>query len=135
MRLRYSLLALFAVSGAACGGATSPSYGGNNPPPGGGGGGISGSVSISNTAYSPSSITVKAGATVTWTNMDPVTHSVMSDNVGAFGGDLAGTMPSMDPYSPPTGGGTFQATFSTQGSYAYHCRYHTTMHGTVTVTP
>ena len=132
MRLRYSLVALFAVSGAACGGATSPSYGGNNPPGGGGGGGIAGNVSISNTAYAPSTITVKAGATVTWTNMDPVTHSVTSDASQFTGGDLAGTMP--DPYGGMGGGGTLQITFPNTGSYKYHCSYHATMHGTVTVT-
>ena len=125
MLLRYGLLALTI---AACGGAESIGGGG------GGGGGFSASVAISSTAYAPGNVSVKAGGTVTWTNNDPVTHSVTSDASGTFNSDLAGTMPSMDPYSPPTGGGSFQHTFASPGSYAYHCNYHPSMHGTVTVT-
>jgi len=129
MVLRYGLLALTL---AACGGATSPPSGGYKPPPGGGGG-SGASVAIANTSYSPSSITVKAGTTVTWTNNDAVTHSVTSD-AGAFaGGDLSGTM--MDPYGGMSGGGSLRVTFTSAGTYNYHCNYHTVMHGTVTVNP
>jgi len=132
MLLRYGLLALTL---AACGGAESIGY---QPPSGGGGGGgggLSASVTIADTSYSPTNVSVRAGGTITWTNNDPVTHSVTSDVVGAFGSDLSGTMPSMDPYSPPSGGGKFAHNFATAGTYAYHCNYHATMHGTVTVTP
>jgi len=130
MLLRYGLLALTI---AACGGAESIGGGGGGGR--GSGGGFSASVAISSTAYSPGDVSVKAGGAVTWTNNDPVTHSVTSDASGTFNSDLAGTMPSMDPYSPPTGGGTFQYTFASPGSYPYHCIHHATMHGTVTVTP
>ena len=136
MGLRYSLLAL---SLAACGGATSPSGGSYTPPPpgggggGGSGGGLSASVTISDNAYSPSGVTVKAGGTVTWTNTDAVTHSVTSDAAGFSGGDLGGT--TTDPYGGMSSGGRLQATFGSAGTYAYHCNYHATMHGTVTVTP
>ena len=135
MRLRYSL---FALTLAACSGATSPSGGGYTPPPpgggGGGGGGLSASVTISGTAYSPSGVTVKAGGTVTWTNTDPVTHSVTSDAAGTFGADLSGTMPDPSGYGTMAGG-KFSQTFGSAGTYAYHCNYHSTMHGTVTVSP
>jgi len=136
MGLRYSLLAL---SLAACGGATSPSGGSYTPPPpgggggGGSGGGLSASVTISDNAYSPSGVTVKAGGTVTWTNTDAVTHSVTSDASSFSGGDLGGT--TTDPYGGMSSGGSLQTTFGSAGTYAYHCNYHATMHGTVTVTP
>jgi len=132
MLLRYGLLALTLT---ACGGAESVGY---KPPPGGGGGGgggggFSASVSISGTAYAPGDVSVKAGGTVTWTNNDPVTHSVTSDATGGFTSDLSGTM--TDPYGGMGGGGSFQHTFSSAGTFTYHCNYHATMHGTVTVTP
>ncbi|SRR5712691_787274 len=129
MVLRYGLLALTL---AACSGSTSPSYGGSPKPPPGGGGNMA-SVAIANTAYAPSSITVKAGTTVTWTNDDGVTHSVTSDAGTFAGGDLSGTM--MDPYGGMTAGGSLKVTFTTAGTYDYHCNYHAAMHGMVTVSP
>ena len=77
-------------------------------------------VSIEGFAFNPSSITVPAGTTVTWTNNDSVTHTVTSDS-GAFdSGNLAP-------------GKTFTFTFSQPGSFAYHCKIHTSMHATVVV--
>jgi len=70
--------------------------------------------------YTPSTITVTAGTTVTWTNKDNVTHSVTSDTGLFESGDLSK-------------GDTFQYTFSTKGSYDYHCRFHVAMTGTVIV--
>jgi plastocyanin len=32
-------------------------------------------------------------------------------------------------------GSTFGHTFATAGTFAYHCKIHSTMHGTVVVTP
>ena len=79
-------------------------------------------VTIQNYAFSPSSITVVIGVndTVTWTNMDSVVHTVTAGG-GAFdSGDLAP-------------GQSFTQTFTTPGTYAYHCSIHTYMQGTVTV--
>ncbi len=138
MGLRYSLLAL---SLAACGGATSPSYnGGNNPPPppgGGGGGGTGASVTVASYAFSPSNVTIKLGATVTWTNQDDVAHTVTDDNSSpAFNASLAGAVPDPTGYGGTTGGGTFQYTFTSAGTFHYHCSNHATMaHATVTVNP
>lgn len=84
-------------------------------------GAANGSVSIASFAFSPDSVTVNAGESVTWTNNQAgVTHTVTSDT-GAF--DSGGM----------SGGGTFQQTFPTAGTYAYHCSIHPTMQGTVTV--
>jgi plastocyanin len=82
--------------------------------------GQSNTVTIENIAFSPANITVAAGTTVTWTNKDPVTHTVTSDTGIFDSGNL----------SP---GSNFSHTFNDKGTFAYHCKIHTSMHGTVTV--
>ena len=79
------------------------------------------SVSISNFAFSPSSIQVSVGDTVTWTNNQNVNHTVTSDQ----GSELN---------SPSFGQGqTYKHVFMTAGTYPYHCSLHTSMKGSVTV--
>ena len=78
------------------------------------------SVTISNMAFSPNRLTVKAGTTVTWVNDESMSHTVTSDN-GAFG---SGTLRQGD---------TFKHTFSSAGTYPYHCNLHTGMKATVVV--
>lgn len=78
-------------------------------------------VSIQNFAFTPADLDIPAGTTVTWTNLDSVAHTVTGDN----GGPDSGTI------SPQ---GTYSYTFSTPGSYPYHCAPHPYMTGTVTVT-
>jgi len=77
-------------------------------------------VFMEGSKFTPSTITVTAGTTVTWTNKDNVTHSVTSDTGMFESGDLSK-------------GDTFHYTFSAKGSYDYHCRFHGTMIGTVIV--
>ena len=77
-------------------------------------------VSIQGFAFSPSSISVPVGTTVTWTNKDSVTHTVTSDTGAFASGNLAP-------------GKTFSFTFNQAGTFAYHCNIHTYMHGTVVV--
>jgi plastocyanin len=79
-------------------------------------------VSIANFSFSPSSITVKKGATVTWTNNDTSEHTVSADTGNAF---ESGALDK---------GKTFSFTFATAGTFKYHCSFHPNMHGTVTVT-
>jgi len=76
--------------------------------------------------FQPSSITVAKGGTVTWTNNDPVPHTVTSVSVpyGASAFD-SGQMN----YTA-----TFKVTFTVDGTYNYVCSYHPWMHGTVIVT-
>lgn len=67
-------------------------------------------------------LVVPAGAALTVTNMDSAEHTVSADDGSAFDVEVKGS------------GGT--ATFtapSKPGTYAYHCRYHPNMHGTLTV--
>jgi plastocyanin len=75
---------------------------------------------ISSSAFGPASITVSVGTTVTWRNNDGVAHTATSD---------AGTW---DTGNIP-GGGSASRTFSTAGSFPYHCTFHSGMRGTVVV--
>ncbi len=71
--------------------------------------------------FAPAHISVKAGTTVTWTNHDNFTHSVLVDGQS----DVHMMKP----------GESAQFTFSTPGEYHYVCTLHTqNMQGTVTVT-
>lgn len=78
-------------------------------------------VNISNFAFTPLTMTIAMGDTVTWKNNDGVSHTVTSD----AGTELNGQVGS---------GGTYQHIFQTAGSFSYHCTIHPTMtHGTITV--
>ena len=78
------------------------------------------SVSIANFAFSPAAITVKAGATVTWTNQDEDAHTVA----------ITGA-----PVSQPLqNGDTFTHVFAQPGTYSYLCTIHPYMRGMVVVT-
>ena len=68
-------------------------------------------VSLEGFQFSPATLTVSAGTTVTWTNNEGVQHTVTADD-DSFGSDA---LPE---------GGTFEFTFDTPGTYAYHCRFH-----------
>ncbi len=84
------------------------------------------SVSMVSNVYAPTTITVSAGTTVTWSNdEDPnctdVTHDVIADDYSSWSSDY------LDP------GGTYSRTFDTPGSYHYLCDLHPGMEGTVIV--
>lgn len=81
-------------------------------------------VMVMDFAYSPASITVKKGTTVTWTNHDDVEHTVTStdDSPVSFDSGLFGKDES------------FSFTFNEVGTYTYFCMPHPYMKGTVTVT-
>jgi plastocyanin len=79
-------------------------------------------VSIVNMDYSPADVTIKKGTKVTWTNNDDVAHTVTADSGNAFD---SGNM---------NKGATFSHTFDTVGTIAYHCTFHSNMHGKITVT-
>jgi plastocyanin len=93
--------------------------------PGGGGNTNAAAVSIpvgdgySASSFTPESLNIARGVTVTWTNRDSTTHNV-SSNSNLFVGDM-------------TPGGTFSRRFDTAGSFTYRCTLHPTMTGTVNV--
>jgi plastocyanin len=77
--------------------------------------------------YSPDMITLVMGlnATVTWTNDDTVPHTVTANNMTA--GVPVFDSGNLNP------GQSFTYTFTTSGTYLYHCDYHSWMTGTVVV--
>lgn len=76
-------------------------------------------------AFSPSTLTVKVGTTVVWTNMTQAPHTVTSDDGKTFDSG------SSNPVSPQ--GGTFKFTFTKPGTYTYHCQFHPYMKATIIV--
>lgn len=77
-------------------------------------------VAISNFAFSPSSVTVKQGTTITWKQEDSVPHTVTGDK----GGPDSQLLKS---------GETYTYKFENPGTFAYHCATHPKMKGTVVV--
>lgn len=136
--VRAIAAALIVVASAACGGggasaATGPSSGnpGNKPAPSQSGCGTNticmlftaGDAYSSGTgSFSPTSLTVSSGTTVTFTNSSGVAHNVIFDGAAPTGGDI-GAISS----------GSQTRTFSTVGSYPFHCTIHAGMTGTVIV--
>jgi plastocyanin len=68
----------------------------------------------------PAVLNVHPGTQVTVTNQDPVGHTWTSDT-GAWD---SGTL---------SQGNTYSYTFTTPGTYSYHCAIHSSMKGTVNV--
>lgn len=96
--------------------------------PGGTGGGPggtpsapeSGTVRMSGRAFSPASISVRAGGTITFANDDDRAHTVTARD-GSFDSGVLGA------------GGRWSRTFRAAGTFRYLCAIHPDMTGTVTV--
>jgi plastocyanin len=87
-------------------------------------------ITRSSPGYSPNEITVVIGVnnTVVWTDDDTKTDSFgYLPNHTVHANDSSFTSASM------SGGESFNYTFTTQGTYAYHCDIHPWMKGTVVV--
>lgn len=80
-------------------------------------------VDISNTRFCPRTQTINIGQTVTWTNLDGVTHTTVSDVGASDTWDSGNIVPN----------GFFARQFKSAGTYRYHCSIHTGMHGTIIV--
>lgn len=78
-------------------------------------------IEISGFAFNPSTLTIKVGDSVTWTNGDSATHTIISDSGTELGSQ------------PTSSGGIYSHTFNTAGTYDYHCSIHTSMKGKVIV--
>lgn len=105
-----------AASPAASAATSGGRYGAETPASGGSGT----AASIIDYAFSPASITVKAGSAVTWTNTGSAPHTVTADDGSFDSGSLAN-------------GATFSHTFAKAGTFTFHCAIHSTMKGTVVV--
>jgi plastocyanin len=107
-----------ALTVAAC------SSGGSTPSSGGSAGGSTGgshTITIKNFAFSPGTLTVTAGTTVTVTNDDQVAHTLTGKTGGFATGDIAAGQSK-----------TFTAPNS-PGTYSYFCSIHQYMSGSLVV--
>ena len=77
-------------------------------------------VWIQGMAFIPTTLTVRAGATVKFINKDYTDHTVTSDNNSFDSGTLAN-------------GKSYSKDFPTTGVFNYHCTLHPEMKGTVIV--
>jgi plastocyanin len=80
----------------------------------------------SNSCFSPADITVNAGDTVEWMNVDTAAHTVTA-------GSPADVQIEIFDSSLLMGDGTWSFTFDEAGSYDYFCMVHPWMIGSVTV--
>lgn len=79
-------------------------------------------VTIQNTQFTPGQMTIPVGTTVVWMNQESnIPHTVTSD-AGLWD---SGTL------QP---GQSFSHTFTTPGTFTYHCNIHPFMHGSIVVT-
>jgi plastocyanin len=117
-----AILFTFLIAADSCSKSTTyntPNTGGTGGTGGSGGPGTN-EVFIQGMAFNPSTITVTAGTTITWTNKDAVAHTATS-KTNAFDSGNLGT------------GSTFSFTFATAGTYSYYCKVHPSMVASVTV--
>lgn len=126
---RMAVGAVAVVALAAC------SSGGGTPAAttaGGGGGGGAAPCSVATSAgsvtaaikdfeFDPATVTAKVGDTITWTNNGPTNHTVTLDD-----------QPSCDT-GTIAAGATGSLTFTAAGTYAFHCKIHSSMKGTITI--
>jgi len=83
----------------------------------------SNAITIKNFAFSPATLTVRTGTTVTWANQDTAPHQIASDpgTPVAFSSDSLAK------------GASYRFTFTQPGTYTYYCTIHPTMKGTIIV--
>ena len=77
-------------------------------------------VTIDNFTFSPATLTVAKGTTVTWTNQDDIPHSIILGGVGVHSKALDTD-------------GSFSYQFDKAGTFTYVCGLHPHMHGEVVV--
>jgi plastocyanin len=79
-------------------------------------------IDIQNFKFSPDTVTIKVGQTVTWTNQDSATHSVVALD-GSWKSESLGN------------GAIYSRTFDTAGTFEYRCGFHANMLGKIIVEP
>jgi plastocyanin len=77
-------------------------------------------VAIKDFAFGPADITAKVGQVITFTNSDSAPHTATLDDGSCSTGNI----------SPSASDGLM---FSVAGTYPFHCKIHTNMKGTITV--
>jgi plastocyanin len=111
MRTRRCMLQLAGVAALWLAAAASPSFAEASE---------ASKIVVKDFMFMPMSLTVSAGATVTWANMDDEPHTIVSDT-GLF---RSGAMDTNESF-------TFK--FDTPGTYHYTCSIHPRMVGTIVV--
>lgn len=76
-------------------------------------------VAISNFSFNPAQLTIKKGTVVTWTNQDPMSHTVTSQGLFDSG--------------PISSNSIYSFKFDNAGTFDYACTIHPSMKGTITV--
>ena len=76
-------------------------------------------VELKDACFTPSNLTIDPGETVTFVNLDDITHNVGGGGWGYF--------------EDMSQGDTFTATFDEAGTYPYACSYHPGMTGAIIV--
>ena len=76
-------------------------------------------VAMVDACFTPTTLRVEPGTTVTWINEDPMTHNVTANEWGHF--------------EPMEQGDVARATFDDPGIYPYACTYHPGMSGAIVV--
>jgi plastocyanin len=106
---------LIALGLGACGGGGNTATAGAKPSS------APGTVTISNFAFQPATVTVKRGTRVTVTNRDSAAHTATADDGHSFDTGNLDT------------GASKTITLTRPGSYAYRCTIHPYMHGKLIV--
>ncbi len=75
-------------------------------------------IQILDSAFSPATVTIRAGQTVEWTNRDRAVHTV----------DLSGVVSNVLDL-----GATYTLRFTSSGTYPYSCSMHPSLRGEVVV--
>jgi len=78
-------------------------------------------VTIKDLKFAPADLTIEAGDTVEWQNLDSMAHTVVSDSGNAIDSGQIGS------------GASYSTTFNTKGTYDYHCGIHASMKGRIVV--
>src|SRR3954468_5173176 len=77
-------------------------------------------VTISGTSFSPATVNIHVGDTVVWTNSDDRDYTGAPNEGSLNSGNISS-------------GKTYERKFTKAGSFAYCCKYHPRMKGTVVV--
>src|SRR5262245_58279580 len=111
MRFSLVLLVCLTIATLACGKSSSPTSRSS---------GSLVTVNINNSVYSPNPATIKVGQQVNWKNNDSITHTATLE--GMFNNVI----------SPMSAQGA-PVTFSSAGTFNYHCTLHPGMNGSIVV--
>jgi plastocyanin len=114
-RIRWAVLGLCGLL-AACVSDTGPLENGTTTR----------TVHMQSSSFSPSSVQVSRGGSVTWVNDLTVAHDITPDNPNQVGAWTARKIAANT-------GVNFTFTFTSSGVYDYHCTIHSGMTGRITV--